>query len=106
MPSLVVWGRQDEILQGEEFASKFIDTLPDGELQWIEECGHVPHLEQPQQTADAITKFLQTKTGTGKRLGPVLGLMSNPPSKLVGTVGLAGIATGLAAFAADFLPVH
>lgn len=35
--------------------------MPNAELQWIEECGHVPHLEQPDQTADAIATFMQTK---------------------------------------------
>ena len=45
-PSLVLWGRQDGILDGEEFANKFIETLPNAELKWIEECGHVPHLEK------------------------------------------------------------
>lgn len=46
--SLVLWGRQDTILDGKEFAQKFIDTLPTASLVWIEECGHVPHLEQPE----------------------------------------------------------
>lgn len=60
-PSLVLWGRQDGILNGEEFANKFVETLPNAELQWIEECGHVPHLEQPEVTAEAIEKFLESK---------------------------------------------
>ena len=62
-PSLVLWGRQDGILDGEEFANKFVDTLPNAELQWIEECGHVPHLEQPDVTAEAIESFLASKVG-------------------------------------------
>jgi pimeloyl-ACP methyl ester carboxylesterase len=49
-PSLVLWGRQDTILDGTEFAPKFLETLPNASLQWIEECGHVPHLEQPDVT--------------------------------------------------------
>jgi pimeloyl-ACP methyl ester carboxylesterase len=48
VPALVVWGRQDTILDGKEFAPKFVETLPSAELMWIEECGHVPHLEQPE----------------------------------------------------------
>jgi len=60
-PSLVVWGRQDGILDGEEFANKFVETLPNAELKWIEECGHVPHLEQPDATAKAIQEFLSNK---------------------------------------------
>ena len=58
VPSLVLWGRQDGILDGEEFANKFVETLPNAQLQWIEECGHVPHLEQPEVTAQLISDFL------------------------------------------------
>jgi pimeloyl-ACP methyl ester carboxylesterase len=59
-PSLVLWGRQDGILDGSEFANKFVDQLPNAQLRWIEECGHVPHLEQPDQTADAMQEFLSS----------------------------------------------
>lgn len=59
VPSLVLWGRQDGILKGEEFANKFIETLPDAELRWVEECGHVPHLEKPEETAALIREFLE-----------------------------------------------
>ena len=61
VPSLVLWGRQDGILDGEEFAQKFIDTMPNAKLQWVEECGHVPHLEQPELTAKYITDFLESE---------------------------------------------
>ena len=57
-PSLILWGRQDGILE-KEFAQRFLDTLPDATLQWIEECGHVPHLEQPEETARVISEFLR-----------------------------------------------
>jgi pimeloyl-ACP methyl ester carboxylesterase len=68
VPSLVLWGRQDGILEGKEFAQKFIDTMPDAELQWIEECGHVPHLEQPEMTARLIANFLESdKMRPGKK---------------------------------------
>lgn len=60
VPSLVLWGRQDGILEGKEFAPKFIDTMPNAELQWVEECGHVPHLEQPELTARYIANFLES----------------------------------------------
>lgn len=59
-PTLILWGRQDNILEI-EFAQKFLDTLPDAQLQWVEECGHVPHLEQPIAAAERITTFLSSK---------------------------------------------
>jgi len=85
VPSLVMWGRQDTILEGEEFANKFIDALPDAELRWVEECGHVPHLEQPQQTAEIIYEFLSsdriespTSAAGGSDLGNIFAnFMSN-----------------------------
>jgi pimeloyl-ACP methyl ester carboxylesterase len=80
VPSLVLWGRQDGILKGEEFANKFVETLPDGELRWIEECGHVPHLEKPDETAALIREFLdkvkpERREGVGGIFDGLLSLM-------------------------------
>lgn len=55
--TLVLWGRQDEILEPST-ALRFENCLPRGQLEWVEDCGHVPHLEQPAVTASAILKFL------------------------------------------------
>ncbi len=56
-PTLVLWGRQDRIL-GTQDASRFERTLTQGKLVWVENCGHVPHLEQPQETAAIILRFI------------------------------------------------
>ena len=32
VPSLVLWGRPDGILEGDEFANKFLDAMPDARL--------------------------------------------------------------------------
>lgn len=55
-PTLVLWGRQDGILEPET-APRFIEEIPGAKLQWVEDCGHVPHLEQPQVACDAIAEF-------------------------------------------------
>jgi pimeloyl-ACP methyl ester carboxylesterase len=55
---LVLWGRQDTILDVKT-PYKFQDTLPCSRLVWVEECGHVPHLEQPAFTAATILDFLK-----------------------------------------------
>jgi pimeloyl-ACP methyl ester carboxylesterase len=47
IPTLIVWGRQDNILNGNELTPKFLSSIKNSQLCWIEECGHVPHLEQP-----------------------------------------------------------
>jgi pimeloyl-ACP methyl ester carboxylesterase len=57
MPTLVIWGRQDAIL-GTRDAQRFATTIADVELVWMEECGHVPHLEQAAATAAAIVAFV------------------------------------------------
>ena len=59
-PTLVVWGEQDKIL-GTKDASRFEQTIPNNQLIWIPECGHVPHLEKPQETAAAIMSFQGAK---------------------------------------------
>ncbi|MGF1542552.1 MAG: alpha/beta fold hydrolase [Pleurocapsa sp.] len=54
--TLIIWGRQDKIL-GTKDAAKFERTIPHSQLVWIDNCGHVPHLEKPQVTAQEILKF-------------------------------------------------
>lgn len=58
-PTLIVWGRQDRIL-GTRDATRFERAIARSRLQWIDRCGHVPHLEKPQETAAAILDFLET----------------------------------------------
>ncbi len=42
--TLVLRGRQDEILEG-KYAEAFARELPGAKLTYIEKCGHPPHLE-------------------------------------------------------------
>ncbi len=56
--ALIVWGRQDRIL-GTKSAQQFIKNLPNSQLQWIDRCGHVPHLEQAEITANLILEFIK-----------------------------------------------
>lgn len=55
--TLVIWGNHDRIL-GVKAAQLFIDNLPKARLEWIDNCGHVPHLEQAQITAQSILDFI------------------------------------------------
>ena len=57
LPCCVVWGRNDEILDPSN-ADKFMEVLGDARLVWIDECGHVPALEQPDQLVAAIAPFM------------------------------------------------
>ncbi|KAJ1472149.1 Alpha/Beta hydrolase protein [Baffinella frigidus] len=57
----VLWGRQDKILDPSKYAQRFVDDLPNASLKWIEDCGHVPHLEQASVTADCIQAHVTAK---------------------------------------------
>ena len=54
--TLILWGEQDRIL-GTNDADKFKKAIANSQLIWIENCGHVPHLEQPEITAKHILAF-------------------------------------------------
>lgn len=56
-PTLVIWGEQDKIL-GTKDARRFEAAIADCKLVWVPQCGHVPHLEKPQETAAAIAPFV------------------------------------------------
>ncbi|MEM7581346.1 MAG: alpha/beta fold hydrolase [Mastigocoleus sp.] len=54
--TLILWGDTDKIL-GISDATQFEKLIQNSQLYWIKDCGHVPHLEQPQTSADYILKF-------------------------------------------------
>jgi pimeloyl-ACP methyl ester carboxylesterase len=58
--TLILWGKSDRIL-GVKAATQFEKMLPNSKLVWIENCGHVPHLEKPQITAAEILNFAPAK---------------------------------------------
>jgi pimeloyl-ACP methyl ester carboxylesterase len=55
--TLILWGKQDQIL-GTKAATLFKQNLPNSQLHWINNCGHVPHLEMTQITAQLILDFI------------------------------------------------
>lgn len=55
-PTLILWGENDKIL-GIKDAKRFEEGIPNSKLIWITQCGHVPHLEKPQITAEHILNF-------------------------------------------------
>jgi pimeloyl-ACP methyl ester carboxylesterase len=55
-PSLFVWGRRDPIVPI-RFARHVRESLPHAEHLELA-CGHVPQLERPKQTHEALLRFL------------------------------------------------
>lgn len=60
LPTLILWGRQDRIL-GTKDATRFTQLLPHATLNWLDDCGHVPHLEKAEATANQICDFLASQ---------------------------------------------
>lgn len=54
---LLVWGRDDTIVPPAENAPRLSALLPNARLEYVDDCGHVPHLEQPAQLAQILAAF-------------------------------------------------
>jgi pimeloyl-ACP methyl ester carboxylesterase len=58
-PTLLIWGLQDSITPP-EVALNFYNLLPHAEMVFIDECGHVPMMEQPKLFNAHVRKFLES----------------------------------------------
>jgi pimeloyl-ACP methyl ester carboxylesterase len=56
-PAQIIWGREDAMLPL-EYAHEFKRLIVGARLQVLSDCGHLPHLEQPEQTASTILSFI------------------------------------------------
>ncbi len=56
-PTLVIWGREDEILSSETLRA-ITEQVDKSEGYFIENSGHVPHQENPESLASLIKRFL------------------------------------------------
>ncbi len=57
-PTLVLWGQQDRVLPVRS-AQCFAADLPCADLHVFPNCGHAPHLEYPDETADYIEGWIK-----------------------------------------------
>jgi pimeloyl-ACP methyl ester carboxylesterase len=57
IPTLVVWGSRDRVFP-ESQARNAVARLRDGSLSLIPECGHMPHIEYPDQFVVTLGEFL------------------------------------------------
>lgn len=66
MPTLVLWGANDLVFPAwQAYAARA--WLPRGELAVIPDCGHLPHVERPAETAAALARFLARAGDGGRR---------------------------------------
>jgi pimeloyl-ACP methyl ester carboxylesterase len=60
MPTLIVWGIEDRVLpywQGQDALTR----LKKGSLELIPNCGHLPHVEQPERFVSIVDGFLRNE---------------------------------------------
>ncbi len=58
-PVLIIWGRQDRVLPVAH-GQIAVKGLPNARLEILEDCGHLPMLEQTRRFNDSIFGFLST----------------------------------------------
>ncbi|MFB3925195.1 MAG: alpha/beta fold hydrolase [Syntrophales bacterium] len=56
-PTLIIWGRQDAVLPLKH-AFTALEKIPGSELHIIEECGHMPNFEKPEEFNRLVLDFL------------------------------------------------
>jgi pimeloyl-ACP methyl ester carboxylesterase len=59
-PVLLVWGKQDEVLDP-KYVQEFERDIPHMQTLILDACGHVAHLEQSRALAGAIHEFVMCK---------------------------------------------
>jgi pimeloyl-ACP methyl ester carboxylesterase len=59
-PTALLWGTSDQLVAFDPYAIRWNELIPHAQLIPIPEAGHLPNLEQPAATAQAITTFLNT----------------------------------------------
>ena len=62
VPTLMIWGAGDRIAGSFGFPWIMKHIVPNSQTHPVENCGHFPHLEKPEETAREIEAFLESKT--------------------------------------------
>ncbi|MDO9234916.1 MAG: alpha/beta hydrolase [Aquabacterium sp.] len=57
MPVMILWGAKDRLF-GLDHAKDWHEALPGSRLVVLDECGHIPHEEDPALSAAAVQQFL------------------------------------------------
>ena len=55
-PTLIIWGRDDKLIPL-SFAERFHQEIANSQLRIIDNCGHMPQVECPNEFANAVLQF-------------------------------------------------
>lgn len=70
VPTLVLWGKSDAFAPP-AYGRQLANALPNASFETIEEAGHFPHIEQPDELVSRIDRFaaaLQDKTAAAGQM--------------------------------------
>lgn len=59
-PTLLLWCEKDKIVPL-KFGKRLFNDLPDARIEVIEDCGHIPQEEKPEETLRLIQSFVAAK---------------------------------------------
>jgi pimeloyl-ACP methyl ester carboxylesterase len=57
-PTLIIWGKQDRLISS-AYAAEFGRRIAGSRVEIVDECGHIPQLEQPDKTYALVSEFLE-----------------------------------------------
>lgn len=57
-PSLIIWGKDDQLVPS-TYGEAYKNAVPNAKLELLDNCGHVPVVEQVDKTVDLIKNFLK-----------------------------------------------
>jgi pimeloyl-ACP methyl ester carboxylesterase len=57
VPTIVVWGTHDRVLPYSQ-AKEAVSLIREDSLELISDCGHLPHVEQPERFVSGLGRFL------------------------------------------------
>lgn len=67
-PTLIVWGKDDKLISS-AYAEEFGRQIAGSRVEVLDECGHIPQLEQPEKTLALVTGFFGASESTTTKGG-------------------------------------
>jgi pimeloyl-ACP methyl ester carboxylesterase len=67
-PTLIVWGKDDNLISS-AYAEEFGSRIAGSRVEVLDDCGHIPQLEQPEKTFALVTDFFGAPTATTEEGG-------------------------------------
>jgi pimeloyl-ACP methyl ester carboxylesterase len=58
-PALIVWGKQDALVPA-VYAEEFASRMSNSRIEYVDNAGHLPQLEQLEEVARVTTEFLSS----------------------------------------------